>query len=178
MGQEEKLFTRTETPETVNFPKKVLWLLPTKIGGEEEAEANFKKEVGLAYKNLTADEVENLALGFREIFINALYHGNLGVSRTQAETLDEAAGKSLEKEKSNKILKVELVMEKGKLTVAITDQGKGFNPKDIPDPTAAENLLKSSGRGLLTARGYYDQVEIANTGKGTRAVLVKNLEKK
>ena len=48
--------------------------------------------------------------------------------------------------------------------VRITDQGPGFDPKMLPDPTDPENLMKGSGRGLLMIRSFFDVVEHNPTG--------------
>jgi serine/threonine-protein kinase RsbW len=46
-----------------------------------------------------------------------------------------------------------------RLTVAVTDQGPGFDPGDIPDPTEDENLEKPSGRGLMLIRSFMTDVK-------------------
>ena len=43
-------------------------------------------------------------------------------------------------------------VEGSTLTIKIKDEGKGFDPSIVPDPTDAENLLKDSGRGLYLMR--------------------------
>ena len=45
-----------------------------------------------------------------------------------------------------------------KFYAQITDQGAGFNPTDVPDPTLDENLEKCSGRGLMLMNNYVDKV--------------------
>jgi serine/threonine-protein kinase RsbW len=42
--------------------------------------------------------------------------------------------------------------------VRIADQGPGFNPSDVPDPVAFENLERPCGRGLLLMRHYMTDV--------------------
>ena len=48
--------------------------------------------------------------------------------------------------------------------IRITDEGPGFNPEDVPDPTALENLERPCGRGLLLIRGFMTDVEYHGNG--------------
>ena len=45
------------------------------------------------------------------------------------------------------------------LEVCVVDEGEGFEPEEIADPLAPENLLKSSGRGIFFMRNFMDTVE-------------------
>jgi serine/threonine-protein kinase RsbW len=56
--------------------------------------------------------------------------------------------------------------------VEVEDQGPGFNPSDIPDPTAIENLEKPGGRGIMLMRAFMTRVEYV--GKGNQVVLEKH----
>ena len=47
-----------------------------------------------------------------------------------------------------------------RMTITIRDEGEGFDPDEVPDPTAPENLLKASGRGMLLIRAYVDDVTV------------------
>jgi serine/threonine-protein kinase RsbW len=49
--------------------------------------------------------------------------------------------------------------------VRITDEGPGFNPEDVPDPTAPENLERPCGRGLLLIRYYMTSVTFQDNGR-------------
>jgi serine/threonine-protein kinase RsbW len=63
------------------------------------------------------------------------------------------------------------------LVIRIRDEGHGFDPEAVPDPTAVENLLKPSGRGLLLMRQVMDDVQIGRALQGgTEIRLVKRLE--
>ncbi len=48
--------------------------------------------------------------------------------------------------------------------IQIKDQGTGFSYESLPDPTAPENLLKDSGRGVFLMQHLADEVEFVNTG--------------
>ena len=62
-------------------------------------------------------------------------------------------------------------LEKEKLVLEIEDQGSGFNFREVPDPTTAENILNPRGRGIYIMKNYMDDVEYNN--KGTKIRLTK-----
>jgi serine/threonine-protein kinase RsbW len=53
----------------------------------------------------------------------------------------------------------------------VEDEGPGFDPDAVPDPTAAENLDRSSGRGLLLMRHFTSSVRFH--GRGNRVTLCR-----
>ena len=55
--------------------------------------------------------------------------------------------------------------------MTITDQGSGFDPAALPDPTTEENLQKPTGRGIMLMRAYMDEVRFNE--KGNQVHLVK-----
>ncbi len=61
------------------------------------------------------------------------------------------------------------------LSATIVDHGPGFDPERTPDPTAPENLLKTSGRGLLLMRSLVDEVRYERRRTGMSLRLVKRL---
>ena len=104
-------------------------------------------------KNIGFDQdvQEAIELAIRESVINAIKHGN----RNDAD-------KRVFVEFST-----ERVHNDGlQLTICVRDEGEGFDPQTIPDPLAEENLLKSSGRGILLMRSFMDDVEIRNVPEG------------
>jgi serine/threonine-protein kinase RsbW len=79
--------------------------------------------------------------------------------------------------KSNKAKLVQITAKviEGKLYVTIKDEGPGFQPEEVPDPTNPENLLKDSGRGLYLMRVYMDDLRYNITPEGTETILVLNI---
>lgn len=64
------------------------------------------------------------------------------------------------------------------LGVTITDQGPGFSPGTVPDPTLDENLELPSGRGLMLMRAYMASVTFNAKGNEVRMVYRKPPAKK
>ncbi len=61
------------------------------------------------------------------------------------------------------------------LVITIADQGKGMDPKNLPDPLAPENLLRGTGRGIFLIRSFMDEVHFRQLHPGTELTLVKHL---
>lgn len=102
------------------------------------------------------DAIEKLSVAVREIAVNAVTHGN-----------------AYSKEKS---VYLSVVTSPTQLSITIRDEGKGFNPDAVPDPTAGDNLLKNSGRGLLLSRAFVDEIRFRPVSpQGTEVVMVKKI---
>jgi len=107
------------------------------------------------YVGFDADEALNVGLALREAVINAIVHGN-----------GENPGLKVH---------VTLVAKGRKLTAKVRDEGAGFDPHRAPDPTAEENLLNTSGRGLLLMRAFVDDVRFRQRrGGGMEITLTKS----
>jgi serine/threonine-protein kinase RsbW len=52
------------------------------------------------------------------------------------------------------------------LTIRVRDEGEGFEPEEVADPLAPENLLKSSGRGIFLIRNFMDDVQLHRAPQG------------
>ena len=56
----------------------------------------------------------------------------------------------------------------------VRDEGNGFDPDREPDPTSDENLLNTSGRGLLLMKAFVDEVRFKQRrGRGMEITLTK-----
>lgn len=51
------------------------------------------------------------------------------------------------------------------IEVTVSDEGEGFDPDKLPDPTAEENLERDCGRGVFLMRHLSDELEFANNGR-------------
>ncbi len=59
-----------------------------------------------------------------------------------------------------------------RITIVVEDQGPGFDPSTLPDPTAEENIEKPSGRGLLLIRAYMSRIDFNDTGNQVTMVYL------
>ena len=106
------------------------------------------------------DAIHWIGVAVRESVINAIKHGN--------------------REDHGKLVTVEFsftpVARPRELVVRVVDQGEGFDPLDVPDPLAADNRLKSSGRGIFFMRSFMDDVTLQRASEGGMEVrMVKKL---
>ena len=109
---------------------------------------------------LDDDTIHWIGVAVRESVINAIKHGN--------------------REDYFKLVTVEFAFlpaaKPGELIVRVLDQGEGFDPEEIADPLAPENLLKSSGRGIFFMRSFMDDVTLRRASEGGMEVrMVKKL---
>ena len=57
------------------------------------------------------------------------------------------------------------------ITVRVTDQGSGFDPRKLKDPTLPRNIWRPGGRGIFLIRKLMDEVEFNERGNSIRMVL-------
>ena len=89
-----------------------------------------------------------IRLALEEALINAIRHGNK-FEHTRKVTVSADVGAE-------------------RTTIIVCDEGAGFNPNDVPDPTTDENLEKPSGRGIMLMRAYMDEVSYNDRGNEVR----------
>jgi serine/threonine-protein kinase RsbW len=102
------------------------------------------------------DQQHQIGMAVRECTVNAVVHGN--------------------RYSENKKVHLQIEPSRTGLAVTIGDEGDGFDLNALPDPLAAENLLRQSGRGLLLIRTFMDDFDLhPRPGGGTEVRLVKHL---
>ncbi|MBU0560136.1 MAG: ATP-binding protein [Bacteroidetes bacterium] len=107
-----------------------------------------------AESNLPEKKMNNLALAVDEASANSMVHGN--------------------KRDKNKFVEIYVQVFEDRLEITFKDQGNGFNPQAVPDPTNSENILKESGRGIHIMRSFLDDLKFNFTPSGTEVTLVLN----
>lgn len=93
---------------------------------------------------------------------------NLRVSLTEALSNAMLYGNGKDPDKR---VRVEVMVGEGAITARVTDEGTGFDPGDVPDPTAPDNLEKAGGRGLFLMRELMDEVHFNERGNQVTLVL-------
>lgn len=91
-----------------------------------------------------------LRLAWEEAISNAIHHGN--------------------RDRPDGAIEVAWQVDPRRICVRITDQGQGFDPASIPDPTLDENLDCPTGRGLLLMRAYMTGVLFDPPGNTVRLI--------
>ncbi len=120
------------------------------------SEAKYIREVSSAIREalasckVGADALFEIKLCVEEAVRNAMVHGN--------------------RSDKKKTVKVSYWVEKGSLNIEVEDEGDGFDPKAVPDPTKDDNLTKTSGRGVYLIKKLMDRVEFDSNGRRVRMV--------
>lgn len=105
-----------------------------------------QREVLNAVEQVLLDRASRFAvrLALEEAVSNASRHGNSGDPK--------------------KKLELRYRVKPGEIVIEVEDEGRGFDPGVVPDPTAEENLEIPSGRGLMLMRAYMSEVSFNEEG--------------
>ena len=93
----------------------------------------------------------NFRVGLTEALSNAMLYGN---------------GSDPQKR-----VRVEVDIRVEEVEVRVTDQGVGFDPSKVPDPTLPDNITKSGGRGIFLMKALMDEVQFNDQGNSVTLVL-------
>jgi serine/threonine-protein kinase RsbW len=111
------------------------------------------------------DEVMN------EIGIKQQNYGKILVSTLEAVNNAITHGN---KSKKEKMVNVEIIFRNEKLKIKVTDEGLGFLPENVPDPTKPQNLECVNGRGIFLMSRLADEVKYSKKGNAV-TMLFKNI---
>jgi serine/threonine-protein kinase RsbW len=139
-------------PDVPNSDDRAPWVekvLPSRLDMIRQTE----HEVEARLLELGYDEDQRWAvrLALEESLVNAMKHGN---------AMDP-----------NRSVRVAHCITPDRAEIRIADEGGGFDPCCVPDPTADENLHKPCGRGIMLMRSYMDEVMFCSNG--TEVHMVK-----
>lgn len=113
------------------------------------------KEVGL-----DEDSLHWVSVAVRESVANAIKHGNKNDHTKKVFVEFDGTFGSIPE-----------------LAISVRDQGAGFDPEEVADPLAPENLLKGSGRGIFLIRNFMDEVVLRRAPQGGMEIrMVKRVQ--
>ena len=87
-------------------------------------------------------------LAIEEALVNGFRHGNSG--------------------DLTKKVRFECRIDRDRIRIEVVDQGPGFNPEQVPDPTHESNLEMPSGRGIMLMKAYMSEVQFLAPGNHVR----------
>ena len=93
-----------------------------------------------------------IKLALEEAFTNAFRHGN--------------------RCDPGKHIMVRYKVDRERIEIEVRDEGNGFEPGDVPDPTQPEYIDRPHGRGIMLMRAYLDKVEFSKDGNSVRLVIL------
>jgi CheY-like chemotaxis protein len=117
-----------------------------------------------------------IGVALQEALLNAIYHGNLEVGshlRQEDESVYHTLVNTRRKHSpyQDRRIHLDAHFSAAEATYVIRDEGPGFDPSSLPDPTAPENLEKVGGRGLMLIRTFMDKV--THNDRGNAITMVK-----
>ena len=101
--------------------------------------------------SINKDAYGKILVATLEAVNNAIIHGN--------------------KTDSTKQVRVGFYIENSNLAITVEDEGKGFNPEKIPDPTAPSNIENLHGRGVYLMTSLADNIEFNSNGNQVKMVF-------
>lgn len=128
-------------------------------------------------------EIDGLRIGIalEEALLNAFYHGNLECSsklreencQEYSDLANKRCGESPYKERR---IYITVSMSRDEASWIIRDDGPGFDPSKLPDPTDPEYLERPHGRGLMLMRTFMSEVGYNDKGNEVRMVKRRKIE--
>jgi serine/threonine-protein kinase RsbW len=129
------------TDSVNSFPSDLV--IPSDLAEARRVQTEIEKALQ-AHSRFNEHEIFSIKLALEEALVNAIKHGN---------QMDQS-----------KSVRVQFRVAADRFDIVIADEGPGFDPADVPDPTAPENLERPCGRGLLLMRHYMNEVNYNDRG--------------
>lgn len=133
-------------------PTSVDLTIPSELGEVRRIQSDVKE--ALAAAHFDEKELFSIELALEEALVNAIKHGN-----------------QLQPEKN---VRVVYSVTPERFDIRIEDEGDGFDPGDVPDPTLPENLAKPCGRGLHLIRCFMTSVDYVGRGNVVTMSKLRN----
>jgi serine/threonine-protein kinase RsbW len=117
-------------------------VIPNDLTSARRSEERIMWE--LARNQFTSDDTFAIKLALEEALTNAVKHGNHN--------------------DASKRVVIRYAISRVRAVIMVRDEGCGFSPHRVPDPTADENLERPSGRGIMLMHAYMTRVRFNETG--------------
>ena len=102
--------------------------------------------------SISMEKYPDILISLTEAVNNAIVHGNNEDLKKQVLIQTQKTGKGI--------------------TIMVSDEGPGFNPQSLPDPTCIENICECGGRGVFLMKELCDQVSFDNNGSTVKLSFV------
>lgn len=112
----------------------------------ENAIDEISSEIGVKH-----EEYGKILISTLEAVNNAILHGNSGMPEKSVE--------------------IEISYIKEKLKIKVTDEGGGFSPETVPDPTVPENIETVNGRGVFLMSRLTDEIKYSKKGNSVTMIF-------
>jgi serine/threonine-protein kinase RsbW len=133
-------------------PPPICVVIPSDTGEARRVQEQIEQQL-LQQSHCQDHDLFSIKLALEEALVNAIKHGN--------------------QYDRSKNVAISYRISPDRFEIVITDDGPGFDPADVPDPTAVENLERPCGRGLMLMRHY--MTEVAYNERGNSVSMSKAL---
>jgi serine/threonine-protein kinase RsbW len=123
-------------------------ILPSRVEAVAEAAAAAAKV--MSHAGFGEEAAFGVDMAVREAVTNAVLHGN--------------------RQDESKSVEITFAVSPAALEIHVRDRGEGFDPESVPDPTDAQNVMKTSGRGIFFMRTFMDEVVWSHHPEGGTVV--------
>jgi CheY-like chemotaxis protein len=112
-----------------------------------------------------------------EVLVNAIEHGNLEMNTDLRENGDRSAYRQLVDQRRQQLpyrdrrVRLQALISRAEAVCVVADEGPGFDPTKLPDPTEPSNLERAGGRGIFLVRTFMDEVRF--NAAGNEVTLIK-----
>jgi serine/threonine-protein kinase RsbW len=128
----------------------------------------LKIESAITNLNVVENTIDAIT---NEIGINQDSYGKILIAVLEAVNNAIIHGNKLN---NNKTVKIDFSTQKKDLNVSVTDEGSGFDPEKVPDPTMPENLELINGRGVFLMSRLADEIKFNPKGNSVKLTF-KNI---
>lgn len=140
----------------------------------------FLRQAAQAMSVCGEKDLLRFGIAIEEALLNACLHGNLELDSALREQDGDAFEAAAEERSStapwcDRTVTVHAVINRDQARIRVSDEGRGFDPQDLPDPTDPENLMKPHGRGVMMMRLFLDEVFWNDVGNCV--TLIRNSER-
>ncbi len=120
---------------------------------------------------LPRQEIDAILLALTEALTNAVEHGNLGIGyEAKSEALQNNSYRRLLREKlrdpelARRTITLEFLLTPAEVWIRVTDEGSGFDWRNLPDPHDPQNMVREHGRGLSIIGLFMDEMGFNEAG--------------
>lgn len=150
------------------------YVLPSSLDGLDALIGHIKAQL-TSFELLGKADVLRVGTALYEALVNAIEHGNLALSSDTREQ-PSTSYRELLKERAalprfrKRRVYLTMKLSRREVVFVVRDEGLGFDPTTLPDPTAPENVGKVNGRGLFLIQTFMDEVHFNKAGNALTMV--------
>jgi len=185
LGSIERITTHQHLLKTSTEPDVTCVQLETKrlVFGNDTKKLPYIINQAVYNAGAVCPDIVMLKIALSEIVLNAIEHGNLGITMKEKSAATERGDyKDILSQRRNdprykdRVVTLDVSMDREKLVYTVTDQGEGFDYENVLDSDPSSHI--GSGLGLFIVRSFFSEVVYEGCGNRVRLVYLKSLRKK